>query len=194
MKSDIPTVNDPTITFTQGGVTKGSISLNQATDQTIELDAGGSGGGSTVIANPTLSGDEATLDGLEVDGTKYKVGGSGGSEVHLYRHILKLHSLDYYSFGIVEILNDNNTPFTSELLFNKLKSNGQLYQYAVSPFRFGSDQTTSIEMSILGYETDYFHINALNYNTLPEKKPEFFSYNSRINSLNVLSDSLEQIF
>ena len=44
MKSDIPTVNDPTITFTQGGVTKGSISLNQASDQTIELDAGGSGG------------------------------------------------------------------------------------------------------------------------------------------------------
>ena len=40
MKSDI---HNPTITFTQGGVTKGSISLNQATDQTIALDAGGSG-------------------------------------------------------------------------------------------------------------------------------------------------------
>ena len=79
MTSDIPTVNDPTITFTQGGVTKGSITLNQATDQTIALDAGGSGGGSTVVANPTLSGNEATLNGLEVDGTKYKVGGSGGS-------------------------------------------------------------------------------------------------------------------
>ena len=79
MTSDIPTVNDPTITFTQGGVTKGSISLNQATDQTIDIDAGGSGGGSTVIANPTLSGDEATLDGLEVDGTKYKVGGGSGT-------------------------------------------------------------------------------------------------------------------
>ena len=75
LTSDIPTVNNPTITFTQGGVTKGSISLNQASDQTIALDAGGSGGGSSVIANPTLSGDEATLNGLEVDGTKYKVGG-----------------------------------------------------------------------------------------------------------------------
>lgn len=29
-----------------------------------------------VVANPTLSGDEATLNGLEVDGTKYKVGGT----------------------------------------------------------------------------------------------------------------------
>ena len=36
-------------------------------------------GGSSVVANPTLNGDESTLDGLEVDGTKYKVGGSGGT-------------------------------------------------------------------------------------------------------------------
>lgn len=76
LTSDIPTVNNPTITFTQGGTTKGSISLNQASDQTIELDAGGSSGGSNVVANPTLSGDESNLTGLEVDGTKYKVGGS----------------------------------------------------------------------------------------------------------------------
>ena len=43
---------------------------------------------SDVVANPTLSGDEATLNGLEVDGTKYKVG--GGSEVHLYEHKLTI--------------------------------------------------------------------------------------------------------
>ena len=112
MTSDIPTVNDPTITFTQGGVTKGSISLNQANDQTIELDAVGSGGGSTVIANPSLSGNEATLDGLEVDGTKYKVSGSGGSEVHLYRHdIFMLNS--YYSCVLVTSLySKNSTPMT----------------------------------------------------------------------------------
>lgn len=41
LTSDIPTVNNPTITFTQGGETKGSITLNQASDQTIDLDAGG---------------------------------------------------------------------------------------------------------------------------------------------------------
>ena len=40
--NDIPTVNNPTITFTQGGVAKGSITLNQSTDQTIEFDAGSS--------------------------------------------------------------------------------------------------------------------------------------------------------
>lgn len=42
-KPTIPTVNNSTITFTQGGVTKGSITLNQSTDETIELDAGGGG-------------------------------------------------------------------------------------------------------------------------------------------------------
>lgn len=46
-KPTIPTVNDPTITITQGGVTKGSFSLNQATGDTIALDAGGGGGGSS---------------------------------------------------------------------------------------------------------------------------------------------------
>ena len=40
----IPTVNDTTITFTQGGVTKGSFTLNQSTAATIALDAGGGGG------------------------------------------------------------------------------------------------------------------------------------------------------
>lgn len=43
-KPTIPTVNNSTIEFTQGGVSKGSFTLNQATGTTIELDAGGAGG------------------------------------------------------------------------------------------------------------------------------------------------------
>ena len=46
--SDIPTVNNPTITITQGGVTKGSFTLNQASAATIDVDAGG-GGGSQIL-------------------------------------------------------------------------------------------------------------------------------------------------
>lgn len=38
------------------------------------------GSGTEVIANPELAGDEAALTGLEVAGTKYKVGGGSGSE------------------------------------------------------------------------------------------------------------------
>lgn len=43
----VPTVNNPTITITQGGVTKGSFTLNQSSGDTIELDAGGGGGSYT---------------------------------------------------------------------------------------------------------------------------------------------------
>lgn len=43
-KPTIPTVNNATITFVQGGISKGAFSLNQATDSTISLDAGGSAG------------------------------------------------------------------------------------------------------------------------------------------------------
>ncbi len=41
----IPTVNNSTISFTQGGVSKGSFTLNQASGTVIALDAGGGGGG-----------------------------------------------------------------------------------------------------------------------------------------------------
>ena len=40
----IPTVNNSTISFTQGGVSKGSFTLNQASGTVIALDAGGGGG------------------------------------------------------------------------------------------------------------------------------------------------------
>ena len=50
-KSEIPTVNNPKITFTQGNAVKGSITLNQANDQTISLDAGGGGGGGEIPAD-----------------------------------------------------------------------------------------------------------------------------------------------
>ena len=43
-KPTIPTVNNPTIYFSQGGVIKGSITLNQSSSATIALDGGGSGG------------------------------------------------------------------------------------------------------------------------------------------------------
>ncbi len=44
-KPTIPTVNNPTINFSQGGVLKGSITLNQSSNATIFLDGGGSGSG-----------------------------------------------------------------------------------------------------------------------------------------------------
>ena len=45
--------------------------------------------GSEVTANPTLEGDEGSLTGLEVDGTKYKVGGSSEQK---YLHTITLQN------------------------------------------------------------------------------------------------------
>lgn len=73
-----------------------------------------------VVANPTLSGNEATLNGLEIDGTKYKVGG-GGSEVHLYQH-----NIIVSNNGKVTIYNNSDGPFTSGSLATYASNNGPL--------------------------------------------------------------------
>ena len=48
-------IKDATITITQGGTTKGSFTLNQSSNQTIALDAGGGGGGSVSIDNTSIT-------------------------------------------------------------------------------------------------------------------------------------------
>ena len=61
LASQIPTVNNSTITITQGGVTKGSFTTNQASGSTIELDAGGSVTPSDVIsAMQSITGYDST--------------------------------------------------------------------------------------------------------------------------------------
>ena len=66
--SNTPTVGDGTITFTQGGVTKGTITTNQSGDTTIALDAG--------------SVTDVQVDGVSVlDGTVAKIDLSGKQDV-----------------------------------------------------------------------------------------------------------------
>ena len=90
-KPTIPTVNDGTITLTQGGVTKGSFTVNQSGDSTIDLDAGGGGGQITVddhldsnstnpVQNKIVTGalnekqDELTAgDGIIIDNETFTV-------------------------------------------------------------------------------------------------------------------------
>lgn len=67
-----------------------------------------SGGGTEVVANPSLSGTESELTGLEVAGTKYKVpqGGGGGSggvgNLYLHNVFVTSHSNEniYFRFTI----------------------------------------------------------------------------------------------
>ena len=60
----IPTVNNATLTITQGGTTKGTFTANASSDVTIALDAGG-GGGTTYTAG---DGIDITNDVISVDG------------------------------------------------------------------------------------------------------------------------------
>jgi hypothetical protein len=52
-KPTIPVVYNSTITFTQGGVTKGSVTLNQSYNATIALDAGGGSTPSNMVTTNT---------------------------------------------------------------------------------------------------------------------------------------------
>lgn len=83
---------------------------------------------SKVVANPTLSGDEPDLEGAEIDGIKYKVGGS--SEVHLYRHRL--------SFGNGKFLAVFDTFSSTPITQNDLKNT-----YATAPTPFSVNDSFS---------------------------------------------------
>lgn len=70
-KPTIPTVNNPTITFTQGGTTKGTITLNQTSDQTVAFDAGSSARNIGEIIQSTIPLTDAglhLLDGALISG------------------------------------------------------------------------------------------------------------------------------
>lgn len=56
------TVGNGTITLTQGGETKGTFTTNQSGDTTINLDAGGSGGGIPPIAYATSTTAASTVE------------------------------------------------------------------------------------------------------------------------------------
>ena len=91
----IPTVNNPTITFTQGGVSKGTITLNQSSNQTIALDAGGGGVTNPITLSETVGTNVNTLElGIETDNGNpvlhyERVVNSGGSSYTLNYNLLR---------------------------------------------------------------------------------------------------------
>ena len=101
----------------QSHIVDGKIPLSTKVDEYINYENMWfkNGGGSSVVANPTLSGDEATLNGLEVDGTKYKV---GGSEVHLYRHHLSITTYGQDAFIEFDTISTKSEPYTTSTLRN----------------------------------------------------------------------------
>ena len=80
-RSEIPTVNNSTITVKQGGTTKGSFTLNQTGDSVIELDAGGGESGSAVTLYEGLgqNTDGAMTQKATTDALSSKLNLSGGT-------------------------------------------------------------------------------------------------------------------
>ena len=109
--SDIPTVNNSTITITQGGVTKGSFTLNQASNQTIDVDAGGGGGGSYDIESMIVL---ATVTDYSTQTTYHNfVSGSWSADS---TYSLTQNEIEHS--GIVETLASDQYMFTMTLNFN----------------------------------------------------------------------------
>lgn len=79
-KPMIPFVGDGTITIKQGDTVKGSFSVNDTTDKTIELDAGG--GGTVDTSNLAKLNAENKFQGVGADSDSYIIlqpGGAGKS-------------------------------------------------------------------------------------------------------------------
>ena len=76
-------------------------------------------GGSKVVANPELVGDEPDLTGLEVDGNKYKVpqGGGGTTNLYLHRIVIFKENGCFINFSFI---NSTSTQYNENGLFSLL--------------------------------------------------------------------------
>ena len=75
------------------------------------------GGGSKVVANPELVGDEPDLTGLEVDGNKYKVPQGGGGITNLYLHRISIYK-ENGCFINFSFTNSTSTKYDERGLFS----------------------------------------------------------------------------
>lgn len=81
--AEIPLVNNPTITITQAGVSKGTFTLNQSSAQTIALDAGDNTGGDTTALENRISTLEERTIGVSQSTGQTKVTSYDGNPIEL---------------------------------------------------------------------------------------------------------------
>lgn len=94
-------IKDSTITFTQGGVSKGSFTLNQATGATIALDAGG-GGSSKCLMNVSFIGGSSQYVSWTSGNDTFKVMRTYNGKLKLLKN--EVEETGYY--GIEPIIAD----------------------------------------------------------------------------------------
>lgn len=101
----------------------------------------------TVVANPTLAGTETELNGLEINNTKYRIAGGGGSSSGKYLHCLSVKNvINNILYSALILFVDNNIiSITNNTIFERLNpqsSMGKQYN--------GSGSVMNAENKILG--------------------------------------------
>lgn len=143
-------VNDTwRVTFTMG---------NLATQEYVSMEVSMAvADKSKVVANPTLSGNEPDLEGAEIDGIKYKVG--GGSK--LYEHNIFL-SYGNASTVLITIYNRNSTPLNESSLISFLTSRNFVHSedtnYGMGYQATGRKSSSTYFVGIFTYENYLYSI------------------------------------
>jgi len=108
---------------------------------------------SRVVANPTLEGTENNLEGLEIDGVKYKAGGG-----ELYAHLVSVYLQGYTNSMRLIIYLQSNTQLTA---YDVLHNNGAYnkYKYFLVSDKILYDDTA--KKSYVIANLDYYSGNTL---------------------------------
>ena len=111
--------------------------------------------GSQVEANPTLEGTESDLEGIEIDGTKFKVG--GGKQLYQHNILVYNSTAKYLTFSL-QFISDSNTPITNTTYLGTwLYNNGFYIDDHNDKFMPACGQ--------MDYSAVYYNVNGINYNT-----------------------------
>ena len=136
----IPTVNDATITITQGGVTKGSFTLNQASGDTIALDAGGGSGLPSQTGNAgkflTTDGTDASWATPPASGIllEYKEFDHDPNDPHWVKPTMTTYlSASQYPEAHAYLYNEWMTPNTSANYYAWTNGNTTIYTDTATP-------------------------------------------------------------
>lgn len=132
-------------------------------------------------ANAPLSGTEADLTSLKLNGTTYKIpSGGGGGDIHLYRHSVLLNKQNDYTFTVV-LYSSSSTPLNSTTFFDSFVF--QEYFSVNGTTKNTSNADNGIVYQIRRYNSDFWVFST-----------DFSTFNSARKSLQVQSDTVTQIF
>lgn len=109
-------------------------------------------GGSKVAANPTLSGSEAALTGLDIDGIKYAAGGGKYKYIHVFRRASMSKNVNCEQFTVT-VLSNVATPISTADEFRASKIVGWSYNH----LGFSSSSSGKSLRILLGGNNIYGH-------------------------------------